>query len=173
LDIMVAVGTEGRDKEGGVIVKGIVLGDGEEEVALNVFVLGAPDFFATFVDNGVLVRVVGDGSGAGQGGEEVGEELGFQGDREREVGEDGSGWGRGGDDGNRGFSDGWWEVFDRDVHERDAFDGFLELEVDVGILLFGGWGILKLRAYYVSLFGGCRGLCPRHLRYEQVQRNLP
>jgi hypothetical protein len=26
--------------------------------------------------------------------------------------------------------------------------------VDVGILVFGGWRVLKLWAYYVSLFGG-------------------
>jgi hypothetical protein len=30
---------EGGDKEGGVIVKGIVPGDGEQEIFLNIFVL--------------------------------------------------------------------------------------------------------------------------------------
>jgi hypothetical protein len=44
---------------------------------LDVFFLGAPDFLATFIDDGVLVWVMVNGSGAGQGGEEVGEELGF------------------------------------------------------------------------------------------------
>jgi hypothetical protein len=53
----------------GVIVKGVVAGDGEEEVLLDVFVLWTPDFLTSFVDNGVLVRVVGDGSGTRRGGE--------------------------------------------------------------------------------------------------------
>jgi hypothetical protein len=78
---MIAVGTERRDKEGRVVIEGIVVGDGEEEVVLNIFVLWAPDFLTMFVDDGVLVRVVGDSSGARQGGKEVGEELGFRGDR--------------------------------------------------------------------------------------------
>jgi hypothetical protein len=154
LNIVIAVGTEGRDEEGRVVVKGIVVGDGEKEVALNVFVLGAPDFLTTFVDDGVLVWVVSDSSSVRQGGKEVGEELGFRGDREWEVGENGSRWGRGGDDSDGCFSDRWWEVFDEDVGERDMLDDFFELKVDVGILVFRGRGILKLRAYYVSLFGG-------------------
>jgi hypothetical protein len=70
------------------------------------------------------------------------------------VGEDWSRWGRRGDDGNGGFNDGQWEVLDGDVGEGDSFNNFFELVVDVGILLFGGQGVLKLRAYYVSLFGG-------------------
>jgi hypothetical protein len=36
---VVAVSIEGGDKEGRVIVKGVVLGDGEQEIFLNVFVL--------------------------------------------------------------------------------------------------------------------------------------
>jgi hypothetical protein len=34
------------------------------------------------------------------------------------------------------------------------FDNFFELKVDVCVLMFGGRGVLKLRAYDVSLFGG-------------------
>jgi hypothetical protein len=88
LDVVIAVSTEGSDKEGGVVVKGIVAGDGEEEVVLNVFVLRTPDFLTSFVDDSILVRVVSDSSGTGQGDEEVREELGFRGDGEREVRED-------------------------------------------------------------------------------------
>jgi hypothetical protein len=80
LDLVVAVSTEGCDEEGRIVVEGVVVGDGEEEVALNIFVLRAPDFLTSFVDDGVLVRVVGNGGGAGRGGEEMGEELGFRGD---------------------------------------------------------------------------------------------
>jgi hypothetical protein len=146
LDVVVAVSTEGGDEEGRVVIKGIVPEDGEEEVFVDILILGTSDLLTTFVDDGVLVRVVGNGGGTGWGSEEVGEEFSFWGDREREVGEDGSGWGRRGDDGNGGFSDGWWEVFYGDVSEGDLLDDFLKLEVDVGILLFGGWGVLKLRA---------------------------
>jgi hypothetical protein len=145
---------EGHDEEGGVVVESIVAGDGEEEITLNVFILGAPDFFATFVDNGVLVRVVGNSSGAGQGGEEMGEELGFRGDREREVGENMSGQGGRGNDGDRGFNNRRWEVLDGDVGEGNSLDNFFKLKVDVCILMLGGWRVLKLGAYDVSLFGG-------------------
>jgi hypothetical protein len=154
LDLVVAVSTEGHDKEGRIVVKGIVARDGDEEVTLYVLILGAPDFFSTFVDDGVLVWVVGDGSGARWGSEEVGEEFSFRGDREREVRENGSGWGGRGDDGDRCFDNGWQEVFDGDVGKGNLFDNFFELEVDVCVLVFGGWGILKLRAYDVSLLGG-------------------
>jgi hypothetical protein len=81
----------------------------------------------------------------------VGEELGFRGDGERKVGEDGSGWGGGGDDSDGSFNDGWREILEGDVGEGDSFDNFFELEMDVGVLMFGGRGVLKLRAYYVSL----------------------
>jgi hypothetical protein len=74
---MVAVGTERCDEIGGMVIEGIVSRDGEEEVVLDILVLGAPDFLTTFVDDSVLVQVMGDGSGAGWGGKEVGEELGF------------------------------------------------------------------------------------------------
>jgi hypothetical protein len=90
-----------------MVVEGVVVGDGEEEVLLNVFVLRTPDFLTSLVNDGVLVGVVGNSGGAGWGGEEMGEELGFRGDGEREVREDRSGWSGGGDNGNRGFSDGW------------------------------------------------------------------
>jgi hypothetical protein len=56
--------------------------------------LWAPDFLTVFIDDGVLMGVVSDSSGARWGGEEMREELSFQGNREWEIGEDGSGWGR-------------------------------------------------------------------------------
>jgi hypothetical protein len=68
LDIVVAVSMKGCDEEGRIVVEGVVARDGEKEVALYILVLGAPDFFTTLVDDGILVRVVGDGGGAGQGG---------------------------------------------------------------------------------------------------------
>jgi hypothetical protein len=110
-----------------MVVKGIVAGDGEEKVLLDVLVLGAPDFLTAFVYDSVLVQVVSNSSGAGQGSKEMGEEFGFWGDGKREVGEDRSGRGRRGDDGDRGFNDGWQEVLDGDVGEGDSFDYFLEL----------------------------------------------
>jgi hypothetical protein len=84
----------------------------------------------------------------------VREEVGFRGKREWEVGEDRSGWGRRGDDSNEGFSNGWQEVFNGDVSKQNMLNNFFELEVDIGILLFGGQGVLKLGAYNVSLLGG-------------------
>jgi hypothetical protein len=154
LNVVVAVGTEGSNEESGVVVESVVLGDGEEKVMLDVLILGAPDFLATFVNDGVLVRMVSDGGGARQGSEEVWEEFGFQGDGEREVGEDGSRQGRGGNNGNGGFNDGWQEVFNGDVSKQDMLDYFLKLEVDIDVLVFGGWGVLKLRACNISLLGG-------------------
>jgi hypothetical protein len=98
-----------------VVVKGVVVGDGEEEVTLNIFVLGTPDFLAAFVDNGVLVQVVSDGGSAGWGGEEVGEEFSFWGNGEREIGEDRSRQGRRGDNGDGCFNNGRQEVFNGDI----------------------------------------------------------
>jgi hypothetical protein len=66
---MIAVGAKRRDKKGGVIVEGVVLGDGEQEVFLNIFILRAPDLLTSFVDDGVLVRVVGDSGGTRRGNE--------------------------------------------------------------------------------------------------------
>jgi hypothetical protein len=117
-----------------VVVEGVISGNGEEEVPLNIFVLRAPDFLTVFVDDGVLMGVVGDSGGAGWGDEEVGEELSFQGGGERKVGEDGSGWGKGGNDGDGGFSDRWWEVFNRNVSEGDLLNDFFELVVDIFVL---------------------------------------
>jgi hypothetical protein len=77
---MVAVGTEGRDKVGRVVVESVVPGDSEEEVLLDIFLLEAPDLLATFVDDGILMWVVGNGSGTRRGGEEMREEFGFWGD---------------------------------------------------------------------------------------------
>jgi hypothetical protein len=136
-----------------MVVEGVKAGDSEEEVTLDIFVLGTPDLFAPFINNGVLVWVVSDGGSTGWGGEEMGEELGFWGDGERKVKEDGSGWGRGGNNSDGGFNDGRREVFYGDVSEWHSLDDFLKLVVDVGILLFGCQGILKLGAYNVSLLG--------------------
>jgi hypothetical protein len=69
-----------------------------------------------------LVWVVGDGGSAGWGGKEVREEFGFWGNRAWEVGEDGSGWGRRGNNGDRCFSDGWWEVLYEDVGKWDMLN---------------------------------------------------
>jgi hypothetical protein len=33
-------------------------------------------------------------------------------------------------------------------------DDFFKLKMDVGVLMFGGWEVLKLGAYYISLLGG-------------------
>jgi hypothetical protein len=77
LDIVVTVGAERCDEVGRVVIKSIVVGDGEEEVLLDVFFLQAPDLLTAFIDNGVLMWVMGDGGGARQGGEEVREELSF------------------------------------------------------------------------------------------------
>jgi hypothetical protein len=33
-------------------------------------------------------------------------------------------------------------------------DNFFKLEVNVGVLVLRGWGVLKLRAYNISLLGG-------------------
>jgi hypothetical protein len=154
LDVVIAVSTEGSDEEGGMVVEGVVAGDGEEEVTLDIFVLGTPDLLTAFVDNGILVRVVSNGGGTGRGDEEVREELGFRCDGERKIGEDRSGRGRGGDDSDGGFNDGRREVLEGDVGEGNSFNNFFKLEVDVGVLVFGGRGVLKLRAYYVSLLGG-------------------
>jgi hypothetical protein len=39
LDVVVAVGAERSNEEGGVVIEGIVPGDGEQEILLDVFVL--------------------------------------------------------------------------------------------------------------------------------------
>ena len=83
LDKVVTKGTEWGDKVWVILVEFVVLGDVYQEVAFNVLILGGPDLFTAFVDDGILVRVV-VGSGAGWGGKEVREELGFQEDEERE-----------------------------------------------------------------------------------------
>jgi hypothetical protein len=102
---------EWGDKEGRMVVEGVVAEDGEKEILMNVLLLWTSDLLATFINDTILMRVVSNSSGAGQGSEEVRKELGFWGKREWEVGKDGSGWGRGGNDGNRGFNDRWREVF--------------------------------------------------------------
>jgi hypothetical protein len=90
---MVAVGAEGCDKVGRVVVESVVPGDSEKEVLLDIFLLGAPDLLTVFVDDGILMWVVGNGGGTRRGGEEMREEFSFWGDGKREVEEDGSRWG--------------------------------------------------------------------------------
>jgi hypothetical protein len=82
LNVVIAVGTEGCDEKGGVVVKGVVLGDGEEEVLVDVFILGTPNLLTVFINNGVLMRVVGNGGGTRWGGEEMREKVSFRGDGE-------------------------------------------------------------------------------------------
>ena len=111
--------------------------------------MGTPDLLTAFVDDGVLVGVNVVGKGAGRGGPEMGEELvfGVEGDdREGEFLEDRSGRGRRWDDGDGGFDNGRWEIFDWDIHKGDAVNDFLKLEMDIGVLCFVGRGILELRA---------------------------
>jgi hypothetical protein len=74
-----------------------------------------------------LVGVVGNSSGTQWGGKEVREEFGFQGVREWEVGEDRSGQGGRGNNGDRGFSNRWQEVFNGDVSEQDTLNSFFKL----------------------------------------------
>jgi hypothetical protein len=145
---------KGCDKEGGVVIEGVVPRDSEQEVFVNILVLWTPDFFATFVDDGILMRVVSNSGGARRGSEEMREELGFRGDGEWEVEEDRSGWGRRGNDGNGGFNDGWRKVLDGDIGEGDSLDNFFKLKMDVCVLMLGDQGVLKLGAYDVSLFSG-------------------
>ena len=93
------------------------------------------------------VDVVGEG--ARRGSPEMREELVLgvkRDDGEGELLEDGSRRGGRGDDGDGGFNDSGREVFNWDVCERDTVDNFFELEVDVGVLGFGGGGVLELRA---------------------------
>jgi hypothetical protein len=135
---VIAVGVERHDKVGGVVVKGIVMGDSKEEVMLDVLILGAPDFLTMFIDDSVLVRMVDDGSSVGQSSEEVREEFSFQAKREQEDEEDGSGQGRGSDNGNGGFSNGQQEIFYWDFGKQDMLDDLFELEVNVGILVLRG-----------------------------------
>ena len=81
--------------------------DVHQEIALYVFILGDPNFLSTFVDDHVLVWVVVGGS-TRWGGEEVGEELSFQEDREVKGVTRGSRWGRRWDNGNRGGNNRRW-----------------------------------------------------------------
>ena len=111
--------------------------------------MGTPDLLTMFVDDGVLVRVDVVGEGARRGGPEVWEELvlSVEGDdRKGELLEDGSGWGRRGNDSDRGFDNGGREVLNRDIHEWNVVNDFLELKMDVRVLCFVGGGVLKLQA---------------------------
>ena len=109
----------------------------------------APDLFTALVDYGVLVRVDVVGEGTGRCGPKVREEvmLGVTGnDREGELLEDRSGRGGRGNNGDGGLDDGGWEILNRDICEWDAVNDFLKLKMDVGVLGFVGWRVLKLRA---------------------------
>ena len=111
--------------------------------------MGTPDLLTAFVDDGVLVRVDVVGEGARRGGPEVWEErvFGVEGDdRKGELLEDGSGWGRRGNDGDGSFDNGRREVLYWDIREWNVVDDFLELKVDICVLGFVGGGVLELRA---------------------------
>jgi hypothetical protein len=82
--------------------------------------------------------VVGDGSGTRWGGKEVVEEVSFRIKRKCKGREDGSGQGRGGNNGDRSFGNRWWEVFYRDVGKQDMLSNFLKLKMDVGVLVLRG-----------------------------------
>ena len=108
-----------------------------------------PNLLTAFVDDGVLVRVDVVGEGARRGGPEVGKELVLgveRDDREGEFLKDRSGQGGQWDDGDGGFNDGGREILDWDIHEWDAVNDFLKLEMDVHVLGFVGGGVLKLWA---------------------------
>ena len=111
LDRMIAQCTEQHGEVRVVGFKVVKLRNVHQEISLYVLVLWGPDFFATFVDDGVLVRVV-VGSGARQGGEEIGEEVSFWENREAKgaVRRSWRGWGR--DIGDGGGNDGQREVLD-------------------------------------------------------------
>lgn len=81
LNEVVMKGAEGSDKIWVVLVKGIILWNVHQEVVFNIFVLGGPNLLSLFVDDGVLVWVMVSG-GAGQGSEELWEELSFGEDEE-------------------------------------------------------------------------------------------
>ena len=152
LDEMVAEGAKRGDKVWVILVKGVVLENVYQEVAFNVFILGGPNLFSTFVDNCVLVRVVVS-SGARQGGEEMREELCFWEDGEGKDAARRSRWGRRWDNGDRGSDNGWQEVLNGDVSKWDALDNLFETLVDVSVL----WlqvGIFKLRTREIVLLGG-------------------
>jgi hypothetical protein len=101
-----------------------------------------------------LVGVAVVGGSAGRGGEEVWEEFGFVKAGKREDGEDGSGRAWRGDAGYGGSGDRRQEVLDWDVGKRDTLNDFFELAVGILVLVLGLGGVLKLRAFYVSLLGG-------------------
>ena len=67
---MVTEGTKWGDEIRVISLKVIKLGDVYQKVVLYVFVLGGPDLFSLFIDDGILMWVV-IGGGAGWGGEEV------------------------------------------------------------------------------------------------------
>jgi hypothetical protein len=128
---------ERRDEEGGVVVEGVVVGNGEQEVLVDVLILQTPNFLTTFVDNGVLVWMVSDGGGTRWGSKEMWEEFSFQGDGKREVRKDRSGQSRRGNNGDENFNDGQRKFFNGDVGKWDALNDFFELTVDIGVLVFG------------------------------------
>ena len=75
-DVVKDVGTERGDKGKGVGVKVQDAGDVAEEVSVDELLLWNPEFLATVIDNGVLVRVAVDYKSTGRGSEEVGEDVG-------------------------------------------------------------------------------------------------
>ena len=136
LDEMVIEGVEWGDEIRVISLKVIKLGDVYQKVVLYIFVLGGPDLFSLFIDDGILMWVV-IGSGAGRGSEEVWEELGFQEDRERKDAVGRSRWSRRRDSGNGGNNDRWWKVLDWDVSEGDVLNYFLKTLMDICVLQLG------------------------------------
>jgi len=74
-NIMKNISTEWGDEGDGVIVEVDDARKGMEEVLFNELLLRYPEFLATVVDDGVLMRVAVDGEGTGWSSEEVGEEV--------------------------------------------------------------------------------------------------
>ena len=150
LDSVMDVSAERGDKVGGVVVKLVKLGDGTENVPEDKLILGAPDFLPAFVDDRVLVGVgvVSEVTRRGGKGWEVEIDKRFQ-DKWKWGGKaDRARRGRRGNGNDRGVDNRRGEVLNRDVRERDLFDSFLKLEIDVGVLGFdcrGNRGVLELR----------------------------
>ena len=152
LNEVVTKGAEGSDKIWVVLVKGIVLWNVHQEVVFNVFVLGGPNLLSLFVDDGVLVWVMVSG-GAGQGSEELWEELSFGEDEEWKGMAGRSRRGRRWGSGNRSGDNRQREVLNWDVCKRDSLNDFLETLVDVDVLGLRV-RILELGTNNVVLLGG-------------------
>ena len=94
--------------------------------------MGDPNFLATIVDDGVLMRVMIGGGSTRRGGEELGKvfDLVSEGAWDNE----GGAWGWDGVD--RSFDDGRGKVLNRDIGKGDTVNWVFELSVCVLVLLF-------------------------------------